>query len=256
MNKIEMSLDDIIKLNRIEKEEARGDYGRVCRPGGHGGGKGSIRNPAPGSGGKGILKSRGETGRIQKSKYTRGKVVSGEYVPTRLMVCNLDFSVSDMDIIELFSDIGALQKANVHYNSFGRSLGTAEVVFKYRNHAMKAIRQFQGVRLDGRPMTIYRATTASNADCSPFKPRPFRTGPFKSGPIKSGPFKRDQFKSRSSTRHNYKRVGSCGSASWGKFRSESNYKKESKEVRARTYPESSSSWLPNWTRRSPSINYI
>lgn len=170
IDKIDMSLDDIIKSNKSKKGSRPG----IRKPATGGFRRGGTK---PGSGGNGIQKGRNRGG-ITRKQYTRGDVnsawkhdmyeggrkgITGGLRTTggisKLMVSNLDFGVSDGDITELFADFGPLKTAAVHYDRSGRSLGTADVVFERRNDAIKAMKQYNGVPLDGRPMSIQLATS-------------------------------------------------------------------------------------------------
>ncbi|KAK3908466.1 Aly/REF export factor 2 [Frankliniella fusca] len=183
-DKIDMSLDEIIKKNK----PARGTGARRGRGGG-GGAQRNSNSSFPRRGGS----SQRNTGRVQQGgivrrrpagapmampKYARGDVNSrwthdmftggrpisrtGGIVsgggPTKLLVSNLDYGVSDSDIKELFAEFGPLKSAAVHYDRSGRSLGTADVIFERRSDAVKAVKQYNGVPLDGRPMDIALAT--------------------------------------------------------------------------------------------------
>jgi THO complex subunit 4 len=71
-----------------------------------------------------------------------------------LYISNLDFGVSNQDIKELFSEFGLMRKYCVNFAASGQSLGTAEVVYANRASAVKALRKYNNVPLDGRPMKL------------------------------------------------------------------------------------------------------
>ncbi|XP_003745887.1 aly/REF export factor 2 [Galendromus occidentalis] len=170
VDKVDMSLDDIIKSNRSSFKTGRGGRGGPRRGGGGARPRGARAvGPArkafsTGAGrkfapkGSPAKKNNGSSGdRWQHDKF-RGPAANGT-APNRdgsskLTISNLHYGVSDADIRELFNEFGALKKAAVHYDRSGRSLGTADVIFERRTDALRAMKQYNDVPLDGRPMKI------------------------------------------------------------------------------------------------------
>ncbi|WRX28608.1 RNA recognition motif domain - like 10 [Theobroma cacao] len=107
----------------------------------------------------------------------RAAGISGVEVGTKLYVSNLDLGVTNEDIRdfkakevcvsflekfpetlcttqELFSEIGELKRYAVHYDKNGRPSGSAEVVYLRRSDAFAALKRYNNVLLDGKPMKI------------------------------------------------------------------------------------------------------
>ncbi|RWS30911.1 THO complex subunit 4-like protein [Leptotrombidium deliense] len=158
-DKIDMSLDDIIKMDKVpggkRGQSTRGRRGGFGRQGGN--------RDNSGFGKMGAVKmtrqtrqapySRGpqNTDKWQHDMFEGGSRQKGD---AHLLVSNLHYDVSDADIQELFAEFGSLRKAAVHYDKSGRSLGTADVIYEQRSAAISAMKQYNGVPLDGRAMKI------------------------------------------------------------------------------------------------------
>lgn len=185
--KIDKSLDDIIKERNINVSRrgggsiTMGGRGRGAGRGGAArGGRGGAMGRRPVSNG-GVMKRRSAGGSPNKSANINGQwghdmygngsggrrsaqaaysVASAAVAqaqsagPAKLVISNLEYGVNDNDIKGLFQEFGSIRKAAVHYDRSGRSLGTADVIFDRRADGVRALKKYNGVSLDGRPMNI------------------------------------------------------------------------------------------------------
>jgi len=77
----------------------------------------------------------------------------------KLLVSNLPTAAGDLDIKDLFRNVGAVTKAVVHYDSSGRSLGTADVFFATRAEAVDAVHEYNGLSFEGRSILVSLASS-------------------------------------------------------------------------------------------------
>jgi len=206
VDRIDMSLDDIIKTNKKSKNLFKAKGGGQGAQGVSGKSKKS-RSMSRNRGGR--LKSSGGIRKTKSRSTSRNKLSGTEGVksgrrgrrgqsagsikrsrsrsgvrrqgglgglpsggPGKLIISNLDVGVSDLDIQELFAEFGALKSADLHFDRNGKSLGTADVVFERRVDSVKAMKQYDGVPLDGKPMKIEMAASQGVvAGVAPGRPR-------------------------------------------------------------------------------------
>jgi len=89
---------------------------------------------------------------ISPRKYSGDSNKSEE--KTKLKISNLDWNVVNEDLMQLFSKLGTVVRNKVIYDSLGRSKGKAFVEFEKAENAAEAIKEYNGVDLDGRTITV------------------------------------------------------------------------------------------------------
>ncbi|XP_061990546.1 THO complex subunit 4A-like [Rosa rugosa] len=80
---------------------------------------------------------------------------------------------------ELFVEVGDLKRYGVHYDRSGRSKGTADVVFSRRQDAVAAVKRYNNVMLDGKPMKIEIVGTNIATPGAPSAMPPAANGAFR-----------------------------------------------------------------------------
>jgi len=126
---------------------ARGGFGgRGGYVGGYGG-RGGGHAGGHGGGGAG-----GETSN-PPNPFTDYATSGGDPNPI-IYVRNLPWSTSNDDLVDLFTTIGKVERAEIQYEPNGRSRGTGVVEFDNTENAETAISKFTGYQYGGRPLGI------------------------------------------------------------------------------------------------------
>ncbi|TYI86543.1 hypothetical protein E1A91_D04G071300v1 [Gossypium mustelinum] len=136
---LDMSLDDIIR-NKSRSEGHSRDSRR------------KPRAPAPGPDRRGPIRDQPRINpypvrpmQLEVPAWQGQLVSSGALdVEAKLYISNLDYGVSNEDIKVLFSEVGDLKRYSINYDKSGRS----------KADALAAIKRYNNVQLDGKPMTI------------------------------------------------------------------------------------------------------
>ena len=70
------------------------------------------------------------------------------------MYQQLPWSTSNEDLVELFTTIGKVERAEIQYEPSGRSRGSGVVKLDSPETAETAITKFQGYQYGGRPLSL------------------------------------------------------------------------------------------------------
>ncbi|KAF8819375.1 Rna recognition motif-containing protein [Cardiosporidium cionae] len=90
-----------------------------------------------------------QTGRditiMQKSRNRSQNIVK---------VSDLDYSIMEEDLMELFSSVGDVLKVWIDYDRTDRSEGTGGCIFRNAHDAQRAIEMYNGCRIEGMPIHL------------------------------------------------------------------------------------------------------
>ncbi|XP_057699651.1 THO complex subunit 4-like [Corythoichthys intestinalis] len=227
VDKMSMSLDDIIKLNNkgsrsggsSERSGFAGGSSKSARSRPNHFNRERVNRPTPYTRPRELPDKWQHDMFEQHSGEHRGQSSGSDRIAensAKLLISNLDFGVSDSDIKELFEDFGPLRKASIHYDRSGRSKGSADIFFEKTADAVKAMKHYNGVPLDGRPMKIVQVT--SDADSQSRQSSQSSNRGFDRSRLGQPTFERGD-RSKRSEWGDWRRGGSSGgSRGWGSGR--------------------------------------
>jgi cold-inducible RNA-binding protein len=77
---------------------------------------------------------------------------------TKLYVGNLSFNTTEGDLLRMFEEVGTVASCSIIMDKFtNKSRGFAFVEMGSQEEATKAIEEFNGKNVDGRPLTVNEA---------------------------------------------------------------------------------------------------
>merc|ERR1719498_1939724 len=176
---LDMSLDDIVKSNA---KKSGGKAGRGGRKGGRGGAgpQRRQRNQARSA----PYQRQQQQKPVQRQQPTT--IQGGLGATSKILVMNLDSQVLEEDVADIFANVGRVKSAIMYHDRSGRSHGTAEVTFYNKRDAMKAVEEYEGAEVDGRPMYIKVVANKAPTVVVPPKPQPRQQQPRSNGNSQRG----------------------------------------------------------------------
>ncbi|KAI0198750.1 hypothetical protein F4808DRAFT_250589 [Astrocystis sublimbata] len=152
--KLDQPLDEIISTQRRSVGGRRGSQRR------------SVGRPAAAAPVGGVQKTARQP-RNAATKQAPAKAAAGNG-ESKVVVSNLPKDVNESQIKDYFtSSVGPIKRVEVSYAAGGVSRGIATVTFHKSDGASKALKQLNGILIDGRPMKIEVIVSAANAASLP-----------------------------------------------------------------------------------------